>query len=91
MSDNQDFRVELDAETGVATLWMQMAGRANKINQAFGSGFVAALDEAVDGQDVAVGLPDVLLVRTISADTVDEGLDRGPVSLSFFAQASGEV
>ncbi|MCB9525289.1 MAG: enoyl-CoA hydratase/isomerase family protein [Myxococcales bacterium] len=47
MSDHKDFRVEFDAATGVATLWMQMAGRANKINGAFGVGFVAALDDAL--------------------------------------------
>ena len=44
---------------------------------------VRALDEAVDGQDVAVGRSDVLLVRTISANAVDERLDHGPVYLLF--------
>ena len=41
---------------------------------------IAALDEAVDGQDVAVGRSDVLLVRAISANAVDERPDHGQVS-----------
>lgn len=47
----RDFRVDFDPASGVATLWMQMAGKANKVNPAFGEGFRAALDEvfALDG------------------------------------------
>ncbi len=44
---NKDFRAEIDLATGIATLWMQMEGRANKINQRFGEGFQAALDECL--------------------------------------------
>ena len=29
---NNQFTVEFDNSTGIATIWMQMAGRANKIN-----------------------------------------------------------
>jgi 3-hydroxyacyl-CoA dehydrogenase / enoyl-CoA hydratase / 3-hydroxybutyryl-CoA epimerase len=47
MTDHKGFRAEFDAETGVATLWMQMAGRANKINGDFGEGFAAALEDAL--------------------------------------------
>ena len=45
--DRGGFRADFDADTGVATLWMQMAGRANKINADFGEGFSAALDDAL--------------------------------------------
>ncbi|MGC6417375.1 MAG: 3-hydroxyacyl-CoA dehydrogenase NAD-binding domain-containing protein [Bradymonadia bacterium] len=44
--DNQ-FTVEFDASTGIATIWMKMAGRANKINPAFGDGFKPAFEEAL--------------------------------------------
>lgn len=47
----EDFTVAFEPATGVATLWMQMAGAVNKINAEFGAGFTAALDEAlaIDG------------------------------------------
>ncbi len=41
------FSAQFDAETGIATLLMQMEGRANKINMAFGEGFAAALDDCL--------------------------------------------
>lgn len=44
---NTDFRVDFDAESGIATLWMQMQGRVNKVNPAFGAGFEPALEEAL--------------------------------------------
>ena len=40
-------RCEFDAQTGVATLVLQMEGRANKINPAFGEGLSRILDEAL--------------------------------------------
>lgn len=48
---NTAFRTEFDAESGVATLWMQMEGRVNKVNPAFGEGFAPALEEtlAIEG------------------------------------------
>ncbi len=44
---NEAFRVDFDAETGIATLWMQMQGRVNKVNPAFGAGFEPALEQAL--------------------------------------------
>jgi 3-hydroxyacyl-CoA dehydrogenase/enoyl-CoA hydratase/3-hydroxybutyryl-CoA epimerase len=45
------FKVDFESETGVATIWMKMSGRANKINPAFGEGFKPAFQEAlaIDG------------------------------------------
>ncbi len=44
---SKQFTVEFDGASGVATLRMRMDGRVNKVNPAFGEGFVAALDEAL--------------------------------------------
>ena len=38
-----DFRI--DFEAGIATLWMQLEGKANKINQRFGEGFAAVIEQ----------------------------------------------
>jgi 3-hydroxyacyl-CoA dehydrogenase/enoyl-CoA hydratase/3-hydroxybutyryl-CoA epimerase len=40
-------RCEFDSTTGVATLVMQMEGRANKVNPAFGEGLNRIVDEAL--------------------------------------------
>lgn len=51
MTAHQDFVVDFDAAAGVATIWMQLEGKANKINARFGEGLAAAIDEtlALDG------------------------------------------
>ena len=56
--ENKAVQTSFDAATGVATLTLAMAGRANKINADFGEGLVAALDwaEAQDGlQGIIIG------------------------------------
>ena len=80
--ENQGFRVEFNPETGIATLWMQMAGRANKVNPTFGAGFKAALDEALalDGlrglilasghKDFSVGADLDFIYRTRDAEAL---------------------
>jgi 3-hydroxyacyl-CoA dehydrogenase/enoyl-CoA hydratase/3-hydroxybutyryl-CoA epimerase len=52
---SEQFQVEFDTETGVATIWMKMEGRANKINPAFGTGFKPAFDDAI-GRDGVKGI-----------------------------------
>ena len=47
MTATNGFTATLDADTGVATLLMQMPGRVNKINADFGAGFMAALQDAL--------------------------------------------
>ena len=51
MSDTTAVETHFDSDNGVATLTLAMEGRANKINQDFGEGFLAALDwaEAQEG------------------------------------------
>jgi len=49
---NHGFRAEFDAASRIATLVMQMEGRANKINRAFGEGLAAALEAALAFPDV---------------------------------------
>ena len=44
---SEQFQVEFDTDTGVATIWMNMDGRANKINPAFGAGFKPAFEDAL--------------------------------------------
>ena len=43
-NESRAVQTSFDAETGVATLTLAMAGRANKINADFGEGLLAALD-----------------------------------------------
>ena len=43
----EQFQVDFDTESGVATIWMKMEGRANKINPAFGAGFQPAFEDAL--------------------------------------------
>ena len=47
MAGNDVVKVGFDADTGIATLTLAMEGRANKINEAFGNGLAAAVDEAL--------------------------------------------
>ncbi|MGB0589783.1 MAG: 3-hydroxyacyl-CoA dehydrogenase NAD-binding domain-containing protein [Myxococcota bacterium] len=51
MTEHTAVKTRFDADNGVATFTLAMAGRANKINAAFGEGFLAAVDwaEAQDG------------------------------------------
>lgn len=79
-----DFRHDFDPETGVATIWMQMDGRANKVNPAFGEGLAATFDEviALDGltgiilasahKDFCVGADLDFVYRTRDAATFVE-------------------
>jgi 3-hydroxyacyl-CoA dehydrogenase/enoyl-CoA hydratase/3-hydroxybutyryl-CoA epimerase len=51
------FRAEYDAASRIATIVMQMDGRANKINRAFGEGLAAALEAALafpDGRGIVI-------------------------------------
>ncbi|MBV71433.1 MAG: 3-hydroxyacyl-CoA dehydrogenase [Myxococcales bacterium] len=43
----EQFKVDFDSDSGIATIWMQMNGRANKINPAFGAGFKPAFEAAL--------------------------------------------
>ena len=51
MTEHTAVQTRFDADNGVATLTLAMSGRANKINEEFGEGFLAAVDwaEAQDG------------------------------------------
>ncbi|MEE2757752.1 MAG: 3-hydroxyacyl-CoA dehydrogenase NAD-binding domain-containing protein [Myxococcota bacterium] len=48
----EQFKVEFDSKLGIATIWMQMDGRANKINPAFGEGFQPAFETALKYEDL---------------------------------------
>lgn len=49
------FRIEWDAPKEIATLWMEMEGGVNKINPAFGEGFITAV-QTILGESTLKGV-----------------------------------
>ena len=78
---NEAVKMTFDADTGVATLLLEMEGRANKINETFGKGLADAIDRAVrldglKGMVLGTGPKDLL----VGADIHPLLAARGPAT-----------
>ena len=88
---SEQFQVEFDTDTGVATIWMKMDGRANKINPAFGAGFKPAFEDALG----RTGLTGIIIASRhrdfcVGADIDFVYANRDPVELGATIEAFHE-